>query len=102
MINEKRYNIKAAKFKEEHYIQIEVASMLKSSKHKEVAREFLKFLLSDEFAKIIPPTNWAYPIRDIALKKEFDSLIRVKKPLLIDAKDKKAYIDEWLEALKNK
>jgi thiamine transport system substrate-binding protein len=100
MIQEKKNNIKATKFKEGHYLQIEVAAMLKSSTHKKLAKEFLSFLHSSEFAKIIPTTNWAYPVVKAPLPKEFETLMQPKKPLLIDSTKRESYINEWLKAIK--
>ena len=106
MIAEHKENIKAAKFLEGHYLQIEVAGFLKSSKHKKLAIEFLKFLYSKEFANIIPTTNWAYPVIKTELPKEFDTLIKPKKPLFLELnyvnKNTKTIIDEWLEAIKSR
>ena len=104
IIAEKKYNYKYASFKEGHYGQIEVAAMLKSSKNKDLAKKFLKFVLSDEFANIIPTTNWTYPIIKSKndLPKVFEELKPDSKMLLIDEKvlfeKRKEYIQEWLEA----
>ena len=105
MIAENKYNIKSASFKEGHYGQIEVAAIVKYSKQKELAKEFLEFLYSKTFAEIIPTSNWAYPVRaGIKLHKDFDKLHRPKQMKLMDGKtvqeNRKAIIDEWLEAIK--
>jgi thiamine transport system substrate-binding protein len=103
MIAEHKDSIKAAKFQEGHYLQIEVAALLKSSKNRTLAREFLEFLTSKEFASIIPTTNWAYPVRRVKLPKEFEHLIEVKNALFFDQNytnsHHKEIIDEWLEAI---
>ncbi len=102
IIAEKKYNYKYAPFKEGHYSQIEVAGILKSSKHKKLAKEFLRFTLSQDFAKIIPTTNWTYPVVKTDLPKGFEPPL--SKMLLLDGKDveknRKSYIKEWLEAVK--
>ncbi len=104
MISEHKDNIKASPFLEGHYIQVEVAGVLKSSKHKKLAREFLAFLHSKEFARVIPTTNWAYPITSARLPKEFELLIKPKKTLFDEPakinRHRTQYINEWLEALK--
>ncbi len=103
LLKEHKENIKAAQFIEGHYLQIEVAGMLKSSKHKKLAREFLHFLHSKTFAKLIPTTNWSYPVIKIKLPKVFDTLIQVKQPLQLAPptinQNRARYIQEWLEAL---
>jgi thiamine transport system substrate-binding protein len=45
-----------------HYAQIEVAGILKSSRHQELARQFLQYLVSPEGQSVIPTTNWMYPV----------------------------------------
>ncbi len=103
LLKEHKENIKAAKFKEGHYLQIEVAGMLKSSKHKKLAREFLHFLHSETFAKLIPTANWTYPVIKVKLPKVFERLIQVKQPLILVPQtinqNRARYIQEWLEAL---
>lgn len=106
MITENNYNIKASHFKEGHYMQIEVAGILKRCKNKELAKKFLDFLHSKEFAKIIPTANWAYPVVKTELPKAFDKLIKVKKAIMMNNNTVNAnrakYINEWLEALENR
>ncbi len=105
MIEENRTNIKAASFTEGHYGQIEVAAVLRSSKHQALAKKFLSFMLSPTFADIIPTTNWAYPVIKTAkgLPKAFEQLTVPSKMLLMDGKKiearRKAYINEWLDAI---
>jgi len=104
MVEENRTNIKAASFKEGHYGQIEVAAVLKSSTKKALAKEFLAFMHTKTFADIIPTANWAYPVvKGAKLHKAFDSLYRPEKMILMDGKivevQRKAIVDEWLEAI---
>ena len=56
-------NLKAAIFPEGHYLEIEVAGMTKSTKQPELARNFLKFMLSEPFQSAIPEGNWMYPAK---------------------------------------
>ncbi len=95
----------AADFEEGHYLQIEVAGVLASSDDTTLAREFLAFMLTDEFQSVIPTTNWMYPAamqRD-ALPDAFDDLVDPSPVLLFDdeivAASRRAWIDEWLGAL---
>ena len=95
----------AARFDEGHYQQIEVAGLVASSEQKALAREFLQFMLSEDFQSIIPTTNWMYPAALDATKlpAEFGQLIDPSPALLFDdqkiAKTRKAWIDEWLEVM---
>jgi len=106
MIEENRTNIQSANFKEGHYGQIEVAAMLRSSRHKALAKQFLAFMHSQTFADIIPATNWAYPVvkTEQGLPKAFELLHTPSKMLLLDGRtveeNRKAYINEWLDAIR--
>jgi len=105
IIDENRTNYKAADFKEGHYAQIEVAAILKQSHHKMLAKKFMKFLISQEFASIVPTANWAYPaIKSKMLPKAFEGLHVPSKVFLQEGKEiqknKKHIIDEWLKALR--
>jgi len=94
----------AAAFSEGHYLQVEVAALLKSSKNKALAREFLAFMLQPEFQEALPLTNVMYPATDIgdALPAAFDQLITPAETLLIDTntvkENRKAWTSEWLDA----
>jgi len=105
IIAEEDLRFAAARFEEGHYQQIEVAGLVRSSQQKQLAREFLAFMISDDFQKIIPTTNWMYPAvagKDV-LPKEFDQLIDPSPALLLDEKrvasERRAWVDEWLEVM---
>lgn len=87
-----------AAFDEGHYLQIEVAAALKSSKQPELARRFLQFLLSDEVQDIIPTTNWTYPATQTAkgLPEGFGDNTPAKT-LLMDGVAVEAGRDGWIE-----
>ncbi|WP_415406341.1 thiamine ABC transporter substrate binding subunit [Sulfurovum sp. CS9] len=105
IIEEKKMNYKSANFKEGHYGQVEVAAILKSSKHKVLAKKFLAFMHSETFANIIPTANWAYPVVKTkqGLPKEFGLLNVPSQMFLLDGKvveaNRKTYINEWLSAI---
>lgn len=106
MIEENRTDIKAAIFKDGHYGQIEVAAIVKGSKHMELARDFLIFMNSSSFADIIPTTNWTYPTGQTShpLPAAFGNLAKPSRMILMDTqklkKDQKSIVDEWLLNLK--
>ena len=106
IIAENKTNYKTANFKEGHYGQVEVSGILKSSKQKKLAKQFLEFTNSETFADIIPTTNWLYPVVKTkkGLPKEFDSLEVASKMLLLEDKEieknRKQYQNEWLDAIK--
>ncbi len=104
MAIDKTDKYQAAAFSEGHYLQVEVAAMLKSSKQQELGREFLQFLIGTEAQSALPLTNVMYPVADIgdALPAEFDKLVQPAETLLFTPEEvrdnRKAWIDEWLEA----
>ena len=105
MVEENKYNIKSVVFEEGHYGQIEVAAIVNSSKQKELAKKFLKFLYSKTFAELIPTANWGYPvIKGIKLHEAFNKLHKPKEFILMDGKEvqekRKIIVDEWLKAIK--
>lgn len=55
----------AALFDEGHVVQVEVAGVLKSSSQQQLGRDFLAYLVSPEAQKVIPTTNWMFPVIDI-------------------------------------
>ena len=105
LIAEKDARFKSAAFSEGHYMQVEVAAVVKASKQPKLARRFMQFILSGEFQSVIPTTNWMYPAAKTAgdLPKGFATLHVPQKSLLMSGaeveKNRKGWIDEWLAAL---
>ncbi|MGK6313366.1 thiamine ABC transporter substrate binding subunit [Neorhizobium sp. DT-125] len=105
MVEEKTDRYQAASFSEGHYIQIEVGGMLKQSADKDLARQFLKFMISPEFQDVIPTTNWMMPAAETSepLPAAFGKLVQPKKTFLMGsdevARNRQAWIDEWLTAM---
>lgn len=105
LIEEKTDRYKAASFEEGHYIQIEVAGVLKNAENKDLARDFLRFMISPAFQSIIPTTNWMMPVADTgaALPAAFTTLPQPQKTFLMSpqevAKNRQAWIREWLAAM---
>ncbi len=102
MIVENKNQYKALKFDEGHYMQIEIAGKLKTSRHPKLADKFMKFIISKNFQKHIPTGNWMYPVIDIKLPEAFSKLIHVK-PLTFSEKDvyenRKKWIKDWQNSI---
>ena len=102
---EKKTNFKAASFKEGHYMQLELAAITKSSDQKELATQFLNYLTGPEGQKVIPTTNWMYPVRIAkeGLPEAFKDLVQPEKSMLLEpakvTATRKQALDEWLAAL---
>lgn len=105
MVAEETDRYQAAAFSEGHYIQIEVAGVLKNAPEKDLAREFLKFMLSPGFQDTIPTNNWMMPAAPTSepLPEAFGKLVNPSKTFLMSpeevASNRKAWIDEWLAAM---
>lgn len=105
MVAEESDRYQATLFEEGHYLQIEVASMLKSSHDKELSKQFLKFVTGPQFQNAIPTTNWMFPAGALSqpLPAAFDKLINPTKTLIYSANEvaqnRKAWVDEWLAVM---
>ena len=95
----------AAMFEEGHYMQVEVAAITAASDAPDLARDFLRFMLTDGFQGVIPTTNWMYPAHTPAagLPEGYATLAVPAKPLLFSPEEAEAKRDaalsEWLAAL---
>lgn len=94
----------AAAFDEGHYLQVEIAALLKSSTNKDLGTQFLNYLVSREAQGAIPLGNVMYPVTDIgeSMPASFSKLIKPAKTLLISTEEvrdnRKQWINEWLES----
>ncbi|MBO3758186.1 thiamine ABC transporter substrate binding subunit [Ciceribacter sp. L1K22] len=105
MVAEDTDRYQAAAFSEGHYIQIEVAGLLKTAPQKELARQFLSFMITPGFQDAIPTNNWMMPVTSTSepLPEAFGKLVQPEKTLLFSsdevAANRKAWVDEWLAAM---
>ena len=104
IIAENKNNYAAADFAEGHYVQIELAAMLKSAPQPELARQFLSFMHQQGFQSVIPTTNWMYPVTKTELPEGFEGLAQPAKSFLFSpdevAKNQKNWISEWVQSSK--
>lgn len=102
---EKEHNSQyaAAEFTDGHYLQIEVAARLKSSKLPELSSRFMQFLLTAAFQQNIPLGNWMYPVIKVTLPASFSHLIKPQKVLKYSAEEvaqnRSKWIQEWQNAV---
>ena len=98
---EENYDISASTFEEGNYLSIEFAGILKSSRNKKMANNFLNFMISDDFQSVIPSTNIMYPVTNVELPEAYNKL-EIPKPLQLNPQDindnKEIWINEWLNA----
>ena len=99
---ENNFDISASIFEEGNYISIEFAGILKTSKNKKIANDFLKFMLSDDFQSVIPSTNIMYPVTNIDNLPDAFKNLQIPKVLQLNPKhindNKENWINEWLNA----
>ncbi|TRL37025.1 thiamine ABC transporter substrate binding subunit [Rhizobium straminoryzae] len=105
VMEEKTDRYQAARFEEGHYIQIEVSGLLKATRQKELAQQFLAFTLSPAFQSIIPTTNWMMPAAATVepLPEAFGKLVSPSKTFLMSpeevSRNRQGWIREWLAAM---
>jgi thiamine transport system substrate-binding protein len=92
-----------AQFSEGYVPQVEVAGLLKSADQPELGRQFLAYLVTPEAQKIIPTTNWMYPVIDIGADLPAAFGTPPAKVLDVDeatiAANSRAWVDAALAAL---
>ncbi|WP_355660322.1 thiamine ABC transporter substrate binding subunit [Halomonas salifodinae] len=93
----------AAEFAEGHYLQVETAALLASSTEPELAREFLRFMLTPDFQRHIPLGNVMNPAIDLGdeLPEVFGRLIEPASLTFTPEEvrdNRRAWIREWLNA----
>ncbi|MFT2097266.1 thiamine ABC transporter substrate binding subunit [Marinomonas sp. 2405UD66-6] len=104
IIAEGESKYKAASASEGLYPQVELAAMMKNAPNPALAERFMQFILQPEFQSVIPTGNWMLPVVESSepLPAAFDSALLPTKNLVLPAKEvaknRKAWVDEWLNA----
>jgi len=105
MVAEETNRYQAAEFAEGHYLQIEVAGLLANAPDKDLARQFLNFMMTPGFQNEIPTNNWMMPAAPITMElpDAFATLVSPEKTFLYSpeevAENRAAWIEEWLGAM---
>ena len=103
IIGEKKDNYAAANFSDGHYLQVEVAGQLASSKQPKLAQQFLNFITSPDFQNTIPTGNWMYPVTDVPLPAGFEQLVKPESTLEFSpqqvAAQRASWISQWQRAV---
>ncbi|HEB10507.1 MAG TPA: thiamine ABC transporter substrate-binding protein, partial [Spirochaetales bacterium] len=85
-------------FKRGNYLQIEGMAILKGARNRETAREFIDFILTEEFQKEIPLTNWMYPVNPrVKLPESFKFAPKPLTSLSLSAEEIDKNRDLWLK-----
>ncbi|MCY0092553.1 thiamine ABC transporter substrate binding subunit [Hoeflea ulvae] len=105
MVAEETDRYQAAEFAEGHYLQIEVAGLLANAPDKDLARQFLGFMMTPGFQNEIPTNNWMLPAAPVSIElpDAFAKLVSPQKTFLYGsaevAENRAAWIEEWLGAM---
>lgn len=97
-----RYN--ALIFSDGHYAAIETAAILNTSKNKNLAKEFIKFLLRIPTQAIIASKNWMYPVTFVGsgLPPAYAIIATPERTFRLSPeviqKQRKQWIQEWQKA----
>jgi thiamine transport system substrate-binding protein len=89
---------RAALFTEGHPAQIELAGLLKNAPHKENAKRFLDFMLTENFQSMIPLTNWMYPVIDIPLPASY-SINTKPARIVYPAPVSEEVLNKWVDIM---
>ncbi|MCR4335967.1 MAG: thiamine ABC transporter substrate-binding protein [archaeon] len=91
----------AADFKEGHYVQIEGMGIVKGTKNRKLAEQFIEFSLTEEFQSEVPFKQFMFPVnKNIELPQAFEDYALQPEtqlelnPVLVDEK-KEEWISEW-------
>ncbi len=94
---EKSERFKAVIFKEGNYMHIEGAGIVKGTRKRKEAEKFIDFILSEDFQKEIPLTNWMFPVKNIDLPESFRAAPKPDSYLLLDSEKSADKVDIWIK-----
>ena len=82
---------RAAIFPEGHYVMVETAAKVAGTDQPALAQDFMDFVLSPEFQRIIPTGNWSFPARQAEpLPAGFEALALPDRAILYAAEEAEA------------
>ena len=96
---EKNTRYLAAPMEEGFYRQIEGMGIVKGAKHRELAEKFIDFMLTPEFQREIPLTQWVFPVNpEVELPESFNYAAKTDRFLVLDPELIEQNYDKWLKA----
>lgn len=81
------------------YIYLEGASLVNKKVIKKGAKQFMDFILSEEFQKLTFEKNYMFPVIRLNDEKKFDYLPKAKKIVKLDAEYVNKNLDKWRKSL---
>ncbi len=88
---------KATVFEKGNYMQIEGAGIVKNCSNLKSAQLFMDFMLSEEFQKELPLTNWMFPVTDVELPSSYSTAKKPGQYLLLPSETISKNLDRWTE-----
>ncbi len=89
----------AAPMTEGFYRQIEGVGIVKGAQHPELAQKFIDFMLTEEFQKEIPLTQWVFPVNPkVQLPQSFEYAAKTDKFLSLEPERIDKKYNTWLKA----
>jgi thiamine transport system substrate-binding protein len=89
---------RAAIFREGNYLQIEGMGILRGTKNLALAKKFIDFIITEDFQKEIPLTNWMFPVNpEVVLPDSFDYAPKPDRILSLPADEIEGNQDLWIE-----
>ncbi|MCK4247427.1 MAG: thiamine ABC transporter substrate-binding protein [Methanomicrobia archaeon] len=80
------------------YLQIEGAGIVKNCAHKELAEKFIDWMLTEDFQREIPLTQWMFPVNsNVELPASFDYAVKPDKILYLDSEEIAENLDRWIK-----
>ena len=90
---------KATIFDSGNYMHIEAMGIVKGAPHRKAAEKFIEYMLTDEFQKALPLTNFMMPAKaGTPLPDSFSYAPVSERPLLLDTKTIEENLATWLDA----
>lgn len=92
---------RALQFVEGHPLQVEVAAIVASSRHADLANQFVQFMIMPTVQTLLPPLHWVYPVIEVPLPPEF---LQLERPLVLlkfseaTALQRQQWIQTWRRA----
>jgi thiamine transport system substrate-binding protein len=84
--------------------QVEYAGVLRGTDQPELAAELVDFMLSEEWQRELPLTNFVFPVIDVELPQEFvDWAVQAETPMGLSpdvvAEEREGWIEAWREQM---
>ncbi len=94
---DKTNRYQAVVFPKGNYMQIEGMGIIKGAAHRKAAEKFIDFMLTEDFQRVIPLTNWMFPVsKSTELPESFEYALKPGISLQLDADEILGNHEKWL------